>query len=297
MTNPVATRIAAAFTKPSRTAMPKTPDDYGMAYERVSFPSRDGIRLSAWRIQSGNAESDKLAILNHPLNCSKYGFVPEGPNARIVPVHVEFMLTAKRLVEDGYEVLAYDLRNHGESAASPDGLSGVGAFEWKDAVGAMDYVNGDASLKGKRVALVNHCMGANSAIIAMSKHPDAFARVKALVAVQPISMKYMAQKFIGMFGGGASPADVDEAIRQSAGISLDDMSPMRHLRDLKVPVLYAQVRQDSLTSPCDLEDIVAATPTEREMLWIEGDLHRFDGYNFFGQNPERMLSFLARHLS
>lgn len=296
MTASVAQQIAALFTHPHRTAMPKTPFDYGMPYEAMEFPALDGVNLSAWFIPAKQPHQ-KLAIMNHPLYCSKYGFVPEGEVAQLVPVHVEFMKTAQHLHNAGFDILSYDLRNHGESASTADGFSGIGAFEWQDAAGAMVYVHQQPHLSQLPVVLVNHCMGANSAIIAMSKHPDLFTAVKALVAVQPISMAYMAEKVAPLLGGNTSLAEVDQAIQNIAQIGLEDMSPMSALKDLKVPVLYSQVRQDALTSPADLEAIVAATPTEAQMLWIEGELNRFDGYNYYGEHPEVMLAFIAKQIA
>lgn len=295
MTTTVAQQIAQLFTRPHRTAMPKTPADYGMDYEVIEFPALDGVTLSAWFIPAKQS-SGHLAVMNHPLYCSKYGFVPEGDVAQLVPVHVEFMKTAQHLHAVGLDILFYDLRNHGQSAATANGLSGIGAFEWQDAAGAMVYVNQHPRLQHSEVVLVNHCMGANSAIIAMSKRPELFTNVKALVAVQPISMVYMAEKIAPMLGGNTPMAEVDEAIQHLAGISLYDMSPMQALKDLKVPVLYSQVREDALTSPADLEAIVAATPTPKQMVWIEGPLNRFDGYNYYGEHPEVMLDFIAKYL-
>lgn len=296
MTASVAQQIATLFTRPHRTAMPKTPKDYGMDYQAIQFPALDGVSLSAWFIPAKTATA-KLVVMNHPLYCSKYGFVPEGEVAQLVPVHVEFMKTAQHLHHAGFDILFYDLRNHGESAASTDGLSGIGAFEWQDAAGAMSYINQQPKLRDSQVVLVNHCMGANSAIIAMSKRPDLFEKVKALVAVQPISMAYMAEKIMPMLGGNTSLDEADQAIRALAHIGLADMSPMAALKDLRVPVLYSQVREDALTSPADLEAIVAATPTEKQMLWIEGKLNRFDGYNYYGEHPEVMLAFINKHLA
>ena len=202
--NLTAQKIAAAFTQPYRTQMPKTPLHYGMSFEEVTFESLDGLQLSAWLIL--NQDSSKLAILNHPLYCSKYGFVPEGEIGQLVPVHVEFLNTVKHLYDNGFTVLSYDLRNHGASQASKDGFAGIGYYEWQDAVGAMQYVAKDERLKNMDVALVSHCMGANASIRAMSLHPKWFEKVKVMVAVQPINMRYMAEKFIPIFGGGATVA-------------------------------------------------------------------------------------------
>ena len=50
MTQTTAQTIAQMFTRPHRTQMPKTPKDYGMEFEAVTFPSLDGLTLSAWKI-------------------------------------------------------------------------------------------------------------------------------------------------------------------------------------------------------------------------------------------------------
>ena len=160
----------------------------------------------------------------------------------------------------------------------------------------MRDVAQDERLKSMDVALVSHCMGANSSIRAMSLHPELFEKVKVMVAVQPIDMRYMAEKFIPIFGGGATVDDVDVAMQQLAGFSLNEMSPYAYLKDIKVPVLYSQVRQDVITDPADLEYIVEHTPTEKKMVWIEGELNRFDGYNYFGDNPAEMLDWIRRFI-
>ena len=289
----VATSLAQLFTRPHRTAMPKTPADYGMPFEEVTFKSLDGLALRAWYIpRPGN----KLAVMNHPLYCSRYGFVPEGDVAELVPVHVEFLRTARQLFDAGYSVLTYDLRNHGQSEASPGGFASIGHHEWQDAAGAMRYIGQQPVLAGKTVALVSHCMGANAAIHAMTRMPELFGQVRAMVAVQPIHMRYMAEKIIALYGGQTTADEVDSAIRALAGFSLDDMSPYAHLARLQVPVLYAQVREDVLTSPADLQYIYDHTPGEKKLLWIEGQLNRFDGYNYFGHHPEAMLSWLAEFI-
>jgi hypothetical protein len=49
----------------------RRPDDYGLVYEDVFFPSLDGVPLEGWFIP---ADSDRLVIANHPMPCNRYGY-------------------------------------------------------------------------------------------------------------------------------------------------------------------------------------------------------------------------------
>jgi hypothetical protein len=44
--------------------------------------------------------------------------------------------------------------------------------------------------------LLSICLRANSTLVAMEKYPMYFKDIKAMVALQPISMKYFLDKFI-----------------------------------------------------------------------------------------------------
>ena len=37
-------------------------------------------------------------------------------------------------------------------------------------------------------------------------------------------------------------------------------------------------------------------PVEKEMYWLEETEHRFDGYNWFGDHPEKMLEWFGRYV-
>lgn len=36
------------------------------------------------------------------------------------------------------------------------------------------------------------------------------------------------------------------------------------------------------------------TPTEKEFFWLENLNHRFQGYKYFGEHPEKMLDWLKK---
>ena len=65
-----------------------------------------------------------------------------------------------------------------------------------------------------------------------------------------------------------------------------------------MPTLVAQVHNDFLTRPADVEaiyDHIAAA--DKELFWIQDTDQRFEGYNYFGQHPERMLEWFDRRMT
>jgi esterase/lipase len=72
------------------------------------------------------------------------------------------------------------------------------------------------------------------------------------------------------------------------------MSPKSLVKDIKVPTLYVQVRNDPWTELSDITGFYDSTPSEKEFFWLEGFSHRFQGYQYFGYRPEKMLAWLKK---
>ena len=125
----------ANIVRPLRSFIFKTPDEYGMQYEDLIIPSLDGTALEAWYI-SAKAKSDKLVIFNHALPMCRAGYPGHFglPWAGFDAVEIDFVIQYKHLTDAGYNVLTYDIRNHGNSAAANGGLSGIGNWEWRETI-------------------------------------------------------------------------------------------------------------------------------------------------------------------
>ena len=63
--------MADLFAKSARTPILRHPDQYGMVYEEVFFPSMDGVTLEGWFMP---ADSDRLVICNHCMPANRYGY-------------------------------------------------------------------------------------------------------------------------------------------------------------------------------------------------------------------------------
>ncbi|MFF0384215.1 alpha/beta hydrolase [Streptomyces sp. NPDC004286] len=282
-----------AFSR--RSPVVRHPDEYGLTYENVRFPASDGTVLEGWFIP---AASDKLVIANHPSPCNRYGYPGHLPeySTPFADFEVNFLPDYKNLHDAGYNVLAYDLRNHGESAAADGGVCGIGLLEYQDVLGSIRYGRERLGIDNSRIGLLSRCLGADATIVAMSKHPEEFEGVRALVAVQPVSLRALAETATtGIPGGIESFA---QQIKTLTGFEIDEMSPHEYAKDITTPTLVAQVHQDSATSPADVQGIYDNLASEeKKLLWIEGTTRRFDGYNYFPENPEQMIDWFDTHLA
>jgi pimeloyl-ACP methyl ester carboxylesterase len=287
---------AAAFAHSVRAPIVRRPDDYGMTYEDVRFASEDGTTLEGWFIP---ADSDKLVIANHPGPGNRYGFPGHlEPFNAMVDFEVNFLPDYRNLHDAGYNVLAYDLRNHGQSDSANGGVMSFGLHEYQDVIGSLRYGRRRLGIDNSRIALFSRCLGANSTIIAMSKHPEEFEGIRALIALQPSSFRPVAQAVLAVQGVPDAIDAFDLEVKKLSGFDLDELSPMSYAKDVTVPTLVAQVHHDSSTHPSDVQGIYDNLgATDKKLHWIEGTTRRFDGYNYFPENPQLMLEWFADHLA
>ena len=117
--------ISNMMIKPGKAPVFETPDQYGLDYEDVEFKTKDGITLSGWIVKGG---TDKVIIQSHfGVQCSRAGFTIEGKGMMekmLWSDDIHFLNQAKYLVEAGYSVLMYDLRNLATVLVIPSGLLG-----------------------------------------------------------------------------------------------------------------------------------------------------------------------------
>lgn len=280
-----------------RQPVPKTPADYGLNYQKADFKTADGVNIKGWLIPSKN---NKLIVMTHVGGLTKYGSTVSYKSfSKLFNQEIEFLKLAHHLNNEGYGVLLFDFRNHGESDPSPNGgKSGVGLEEYQDVVAALNYLENNKETKNLDLGFVSLCMGANSTIIAMSKQPQAFKKVKCMVAVQPISFEVFLRTYAKVrftSGGGKLIFPIiRQFVNWQSKYPLQDMSPGSYVKDIKVPTLYVQVRNDPWTELSDIEGFYDHTPSEKEFFWLEGLAHRFEGYQYFGEKPQKMLEWLKK---
>ncbi|MBC7265316.1 MAG: alpha/beta hydrolase [Chloroflexi bacterium] len=125
---------------PRRTPLSARPTDYHLPYEDVSFTTDDGIILHGWFVPAQHTRG--TIVFCHGWSGNKE------PDLKYVPW----------LWENGYSVLLFDFRNHGDSGGSATSMC---YLERKDLLAALEYLRGRGVTQ---VGVMGFSMGAAVAI-------------------------------------------------------------------------------------------------------------------------------------
>jgi pimeloyl-ACP methyl ester carboxylesterase len=290
--------LVSGMQNPARSPILRSPADDGINFEDIYFPAADGVPIEGWFIPG---DSDKLIVANHPIWANRYGFpghlkpYSDAWEASGNNIEVNFMPDYKHLHEAGYNVLAYDLRNFGQSGAGSGGVIGNGIREYRDVIGSLRYVRSRSELRNLKLGLLSRCCGMNATMVAMSKKREEFDEVRAIVAPQPISLSSFYRTILDHMGIADAMPEVANALRRVTSMELKDMDMPQYAAAVDVPTLLLQVRADTLTTPADVQAMFDAMPTnQKDLIWIDGTNRRFDGYNYLPANPKPMLDWFDR---
>lgn len=139
--------IVTLSVHPQRIACTADPLAYGLKFERVALDS-DGIYLDAWYIPGAN-ESGPVVLVAHGVGANKQNFLP----------------AADRLHAQGYSVLIFDFRAHGDTGGF---VTSYGMREAQDVKVAYDWLA--ARHPGRPICAVGYSMGGAAVARAAYEH-------------------------------------------------------------------------------------------------------------------------------
>ena len=290
------TTLAYGLSTPPRTPILRTPADYEMEYEDITFETADGVTITGWFIP---AESDRVVISNHFSPANRYGFAGHLEGLDFAGgFEVNFLPRYKALHDAGYSVLAYDLRSHGESGEGDPALSGVGFFEWQEVLASIDYIKNRTDTAASDISLMSMCMGANATFNAMEKSPEAFTDIKSLIAIAPLKGRTTIERNCEQM---QIPTDegvdaFDGIYNGITGLHVADHNIIPKASNVQIPVFYLQVRNDMNSRWTDVQEMYDSSPVEdKKIVYVEDTPWRFQGYNYFSEHPAEMIDWFDSH--
>ncbi|MBC7233546.1 MAG: alpha/beta hydrolase [Chloroflexi bacterium] len=117
---------------------------------------------------------EKVDLVGRVGRLAAHFYLPEGtePFPTVVLCHgitsckENYADIAQFLQQEGFAVLAYDCRGHGESEGALDGQA------WQDVGTVLDYLDARPEVDKRRIALVGASMGAHNALYAAAEYPS-----------------------------------------------------------------------------------------------------------------------------
>jgi pimeloyl-ACP methyl ester carboxylesterase len=188
--------------------------------------------------------------------------------------------------------LLYDARGCGES--DPAELS-FGFHETRDLLGSVRWLQ----MRGMtKIGCIGCSQGAATVLLASGELP---ASIRAVVAEasyatlrDTVDDHFRSNTGLpsGYFGALAVPM-----AEWKLGLNMDDVSPLREIAKLKVPIYFIGGTSDVLAPSSGIQKLYAAASTEKSIWLIEWAGHS----DFFSyaedQYKERIGNFLTKYLS
>lgn len=279
--------IEAYLTPKLSTPIIGTPEDYGMEYEEVSFETQDGVEISGWLIKGGR---DKVIIQAHTVTSNRSGSDSSNGGPKI-----EFLKTAKGFFDAGYSVLTFDARNHGQSEIGPQPYIIGTIDDAPDFVAAVDYLANRPEYSSARVGIHAICFGSNATASAFGLKDGLQSRsnLKAISLTQPASWGMLLRNNPNVPEALVNEINVQLAARDATDL---DQHPLKYAGMITVPAMIVQNRNDPHFSKSFIEEFYNNIPSEKVMLWIDGEEDRSYAYYHETIKPEKLIEWFDRHL-
>ncbi|MFO8044381.1 MAG: alpha/beta fold hydrolase, partial [Halomonas sp.] len=193
--------------------------DHGAVGETVSFATRRGRRLVGWWLPG---EGRGTVVVAHGWGANRELMLP----------------MARPLQAAGWNVLLFDMRNHGDSDA--DTFSSMPRFA-EDTEATLAWLRARPGMRDAPVALLGHSVGAAAAVLAASRRDDIRAVVSLSAFAHPDGMmrRWLAEKRLPFFPLGWY---VLRYVEWVIGHRFDAIAPVNTLPKVRCPVLLVHGR-------------------------------------------------------
>ena len=253
----------------------RSPGEYGLTFEEVQFPSRDGLMLGGWWIPAKGSTRTVVFLHGHGGSMD--------PDVQYAPA----------MNAAGFNVMMFDFRGHGRSQGD---FVSVGYLERQDVLGALDWL---AQHGQERAGLLGFSMGGAAAMLTAPIAPQ----VPAIVSDGGPA------RLTSAIIGGLVEAHVPRwAARPIAwlavlftswrlGANLFAYEPIRWVGKIAPrPVFFIHGGRDPYLAPGEFEALVAAASEPKQVWRVEEAPHREVDLTAPEEYRRRIVEFFDRWL-
>ncbi|MBU2530999.1 MAG: prolyl oligopeptidase family serine peptidase [Elusimicrobia bacterium] len=255
------------YSLPKRYKSPFTPKDFNTDYEEVKLLTQDNIALDAWFIK--NPKSLKAIIICH-------GYPMDKGNV----YHLTAFLSKK------YNLLYFDFRGMGKSEGF---LTSGGYKETLDIEAGLDFLH-KRGFKG--IGIYGLSMGAATALMVKP------GKLKAIVADSPYAdLKSVLDDIFSIFGILRHPllAVMNIYNKIVFGVTTQNVSPLKNIGNLKIPILIIHGDQDSQLPLSGSKKLHEKNP-ESQLWIIKGADHCETSFVAGDEYDRRVTAFFDKNL-
>lgn len=266
-----------------RKKVDSKPAAWGLEHEPVTFRAADGTLLSGWWIdrEVGKSPPERAGTvaLTHGIYENRD----------------QVLDRARFLVRDGFAVLVFDLRGHGESGEAA--LTG-GVKEALDFSAAADWLKETGRLK-RPLIYFGLSLGAMAALRAgISGEADLVIAESPLPGVG----EYLAERSPALFFVGL-PGFLEACLaryeaRTGIRLTREDLDLRKTVERLEAPVLILAASGDDLVEPEDLREMFEAVGSRKKRLFflpVEGHRGVYQDYPMLYERAVREFLRDVRH--
>lgn len=245
---------ASNFVNPAQTVPNVTPTDLGIiTYDNIEFVTSDGLTLRGYYFPP-EREDGATMIMVHGQASQLFGIFAE----------IRFF------VEEGYGVLAFDLRGHGRSDDAPNTM---GITEVYDVQSAYEYLLTRDETNPERIGIFGESMGAATTILAAEQLPE--LRI-VIVDSAYTSIRETLVTGIPLVVGIPPLFFPDLIVAMSSfqsGVDYYDANPLEAIPNVTQPIFFMHGTADSQVPYQHSEILYEATNSPKELYILEGVGH------------------------